>query len=568
MLKTRGYPGNRAQEFFVESMSKRSPDLSAAGFDATDKKVRLNNHEKRYALSCMLQSMFLLSSSYFVELPRFMSALKSLALFYRLNCPIIVEGPSGCGKTTLLEEFDREIAESEDYPVILNMGEQTDAKTLFGAYVTNPERPGEFCWKSGVIIDAITSGRWLIIEDVELASPEMIATIKGLLESGSEFYVAQLGRSITIHSSFRLIATSRSGSHASSSAFDRIGRDLFQSLKLDAFTPEEYQKILEGRYPKLACLYSTIIRLFEVAECGGNSTALFKFCSRLETLLAAKLADYDGSFTEELRLAVLYEALDCFTSSWNSRERRRELGIAISSVLAIPEAQVDVIFDGKPNIVLSSDRSKLSIGRVGFQASELDLPRFKSLGGSSIALTTLSSQTLEKLAAAVKLNEPVLLVGETGTGKTTTVQSLASMLQHQVNLKVLNMSQQSEASDLLGGFKPFSAQSLARPLLEEFDSLFGKAFSKSKNSDYLGAIHEAFAKQSWKRFIRLLKQAIELIQSKGDGALSLQAPVAHMKLSLDRFETQVHFASNNLLFSFVEGTLIEALKNGQWLLLD
>lgn len=36
--------------------------------------------------------------------------------------------------------------------------------------------------------------------------------------------------------------------------------------------------------------------------------------------------------------------------------------------------------------------------------------------------------TLERVAACVALGEPVLLVGETGTGKTTAVQHLAALL--------------------------------------------------------------------------------------------------------------------------------------------
>lgn len=39
-----------------------------------------------------------------------------------------------------------------------------------------------------------------------------------------------------------------------------------------------------------------------------------------------------------------------------------------------------------------------------------------------------SVHVLERIACSVKLNEPVLLVGETGTGKTTLVQSLAARL--------------------------------------------------------------------------------------------------------------------------------------------
>jgi midasin len=46
--------------------------------------------------------------------------------------------------------------------------------------------------------------------------------------------------------------------------------------------------------------------------------------------------------------------------------------------------------------------------------------------------------------------EPVLLVGETGTGKTSAVQYLADKTGH--HLVVINMNQQSDSADLLGGY--------------------------------------------------------------------------------------------------------------------
>lgn len=47
-----------------------------------------------------------------------------------------------------------------------------------------------------------------------------------------------------------------------------------------------------------------------------------------------------------------------------------------------------------------------------------------------------SLQVLEKIACSVKYNEPVLLVGETGTGKTTLVQNLATKLGHSLTVMV------------------------------------------------------------------------------------------------------------------------------------
>lgn len=95
----------------------------------------------------------------------------------------------------------------------------------------------------------------------------------------------------------------------------------------------------------------------------------------------------------------------------------------------------------------------------------------------TFAATRPSSVLLEQVAVCVAKGEPVLLVGETGTGKTSTVQHLAGVtgeLSSQPlrclpnsfflipppscllcspghRLRVVNMNQQSDTADLLGG---------------------------------------------------------------------------------------------------------------------
>lgn len=65
-----------------------------------------------------------------------------------------------------------------------------------------------------------------------------------------------------------------------------------------------------------------------------------------------------------------------------------------------------------------------------------------------LAPTGESLRLLERIARCVEMEEPVLLSGESGTGKTATVQELARLCG--MNLTVLNMSQQSDVSDLMG----------------------------------------------------------------------------------------------------------------------
>ncbi len=95
---------------------------------------------------------------------------------------------------------------------------------------------------------------------------------------------------------------------------------------------------------------------------------------------------------------------------------------------------------------------------------------------SKFAHTKQSLTLLERLAHCLGMGEPALLVGETGTGKTSVVQYLADQLDQK--LVVQNLSQQTDSSDLLGGFKPVEMRILCIPLKAKFDQLFPKTFSK------------------------------------------------------------------------------------------
>lgn len=90
------------------------------------------------------------------------------------------------------------------------------------------------------------------------------------------------------------------------------------------------------------------------------------------------------------------------------------------------------------------------------------------MNDSSFARTNHALRLMEQIGVAVQMSEPVLLVGETGTGKTTVVQQVAKAVNQR--LTVINVSQQTECGDLLGGYKPVNTKTIAVPLLENFES--------------------------------------------------------------------------------------------------
>ncbi len=88
---------------------------------------------------------------------------------------------------------------------------------------------------------------------------------------------------------------------------------------------------------------------------------------------------------------------------------------------------------------------------------------------------------LEQVANAISNDEPILLVGETGTGKTTLVQEVAQTLGK--TLHVFNMNQNTDSADLLGGFKPVDLKYLLTPIYGRFRELFCSLLNASTQNN-------------------------------------------------------------------------------------
>lgn len=237
----------------------------------------------------------------------------------------------------------------------------------------------------------------------------------------------------------------------------------------------------------------------------------------------------------------------------------------------------------------------VKVGRVSLPYSA---PSKRTSSSRPYALTKPSLLLLEKLAVCLSLSEPVLLVGETGTGKTAAVGYLAELMGKR--LTALNLSNQTEAGDLVGGFRPIDeveeARRAASELLNRFVELFGATFSLTRNADFVAAVRKAFDKKRYNRLVDSFRQANKMAASrivstpdattedaseqaqrkrrKVDGAKAqLVERWKDFMTSVGDFEHR-HVLSTGgkgkakFVFSFVEGPLAQAIRNGDWVLLD
>lgn len=518
----------------------------------------------------------------------------------------MVTGEAGSGKTFLVEQAAIALNKM-DTLVSIHLGEQTDAKLLIGTYTTG-STPGSFEWRPGVLTTAVKEGRWVLVEDIDKAPSEVLSLLLPLIEK-NELHVPSRGERIKASSGFLLIATMKTTVYRGGNVgVSILGNRLWNQVPFSMPSPAELITMISSRYPLLTgngnaymAVYENVRNLYSsrAFQASNKSSVgrtvsprdLFKWCARLSVLLSnAGIKDPNELIPDHIFDQVFQETCDFFAGSLFTQEARRTVVTTVAEHLNIAPSRAQDYFDGHVPAYKDQDFS-FTVGRIKLKKYGAPIPKSKQKTGKRpFATTTHALKLLEQIGVAVKLSEPVLLVGETGTGKTTVVQHLADKLRKK--LRVVNLSQQTESGDLLGGYKPIEMRTIMVPIKEIFDDLFTETFSAKKNVKFIESLNKVFAKQRWQKVIEGWEGAVKLADSvlntpepepvegaEEDGRRKrrkvdmLDKPAlrnrwSEFSASVADVKIQAAQISKSFIFRFVEGTLVEAARKGDWILLD
>ena len=84
---------------------------------------------------------------------------------------------------------------------------------------------------------------------------------------------------------------------------------------------------------------------------------------------------------------------------------------------------------------------------------------------------------------------------------------------------VLNLSQQTDSSDLVGGFKPVETRDALLPLLDTFQRLVRLTWSKGNNEDFLGRVAKYAQRQKWASLLKAFQTAVQKASPSTNSAL-------------------------------------------------
>ena len=503
------------------------------------------------------------SSVEVVATPSAIKTLQQLAMFTSLRLPILITSPPSSGKSLFLSQFASVLfPDANDQIVTVHLADTSlDPRSLLGSYVSSPTQLGTFEWKDGVLVRAMREGKWLVFKDIDRASMEVLGLIKPLAESlapgtwignRASIDVPNRGR-VRASERFAIFAT-RSVVPSASGSFPSpifYGAHKFHELTVNAPSSDEVKMIVESRYPQLGRpLARAIIQIWaDIQKLGTTASSrpvglreLEKYCRRVETLVPQSQSSVDAEASNQdlIPIAMLFpnpafreemflEARDVFFGAGALTAPAQAHSDRISALVAdhtgLDHVRRQWVLSGRvPTFEEerngNGDIVTVHVGRVDLPARP-PKPMFLVAPIRPFAVHKPAVCLLSRIATALSLCEPVLLTGETGTGKTSAITHLASLLRRP--LISLNLSHQTESSDLLGGFKPVDARIPALRLHSRFVELFGNTFSRKKNVKFEESLRKAVQEGKWRRAVVLWRESVRLAKERIESKFSEDA---------------------------------------------
>ncbi|KPA75401.1 putative mitochondrial hypothetical protein [Leptomonas pyrrhocoris] len=355
--------------------------------------------------------------------------LKNLGRAVFANRPVLLEGPTSSGKSSMVK-YLAELTGNKF--VRINNHDSTEVQEYLGHYVT--DEFGKLRYVDGILVDAVRHGYWVVLDELNLAPTDVLEALNRLLDDNCELFVPDTQETIKPHPQLRIFATQNpAGIYGGRKMLSRAFRNRFLEITVDEIPTKEVSIILCRRYALPQSFAEKMVEVMTALQIRRQNSQIF--------------AGRHGFITPR----------DLFR--WAERRPETYQQLAEHGFLLLGErcrkpSERQVVRD----VMESITKTQLDEKKIYHPSYWPFVERYfeKIESGVIDEYKIVWTESMQRLFTIVGIclehKEPVLLVGETGSSKTTVCQLWAALLD--IPLHILNCHQHTEAADFLGSLRP------------------------------------------------------------------------------------------------------------------
>jgi MoxR-like ATPase len=486
----------------------------------------------------------------------------------QLRKPILLEGCPGAGKTGLVEA----LAVAAGHRLVrINLSEQSDISDLFGSDLPlsedNSRSRGAFQWCDGVLLSAIKSGDWVLLDELNLAPQSVLEGLNSCLDHRSAVYIPEIGQSFICPKSFRVFAAQNPVAQGGGrKGLPKSFLNRFTKVYVDPLTSHDFSCIIHKAFPGLdKSMVTSMIRFnekihidsverMEIGRTGGpwefNLRDIFRWCD-----LCVRNDSPSSSCPVFAR--------DLYTQRFRSVDDR----VAVA-------ATFESLFEGQ---ALSLRTPRISSTQTVFRVGTVTLP--KNIGSSRPLYEFTTSETdplmslLEPLEAVVRcasMRWPCLLVGDSRDA----ISSIVNVAAESTGVKVLDvcLSPSSDVSELIGCFEQVDTSEEYRAALRDLANI-AVEYAIHPDAKEIDRVLDFVVRLSHSdqpdRNAIVCAQDLTSILAESGNKVGDESFIERMGVTIEKVReissTTPDILGRNNLFIWKDGPLVEAMSSGFWI---
>ena len=376
--------------------------------------------------------------------------MKKVGYAIRSDHNVLLTGDTGAGKTALVK-YMAHLTKSKLCRI--NLSNNTDEAELIGDWKPDP-KTGRPVWVDGMLTKALRKGYWVLLDEVNLAPPELTAKLHSVLEDDRYLLLERKNNEVVkAHPKFRLFATRNPGDMAGRETMNKATLNRYKEIWVESLTPQEMKEIVkiksdlpEKTLLQMAMVHQTVADLANHDKL-GRKTGPYAFTLRDMLRWTKRINHFQKKQPDmPVEKIIWREARDIYEDRFPEPKDRK-----------VVEDTLELVFGSAAKPSETADKkivksgNKVKIGCVELEVNPQGGPFVPNEKAELVAVESTANM-MEKLAKGAKFDEPMLIMGETAAGKTAKVKYLARLTNN--NLVRYNLGMQTDTFDFIGGYKP------------------------------------------------------------------------------------------------------------------